>query len=548
MSEKRIKAAKVSLAAYDVSGKTLNGVADYQYLELKVAEGQEFGANKAIVMPDPVTRSFAVTAIVVVFEDGSVWESTSPLLALPNPQQLQHTLNEAELAKQYRMETTFDSSYAPQEAYGLWQCACGRWNGGHRCTKCKTSKEKVFSAFELSFLTDRTSHRLEQERLQHEAELARQAQLTAEAERKRKLKQKRLKVAIFIVLILAVLIGIASAIYAKSKELTIEKMFACSAKEDIINLLGLSDEDGRYNVSFLGDDYSLFVDYEETLVVNNWSLIYFYPGVRNLDYLVSGYVPTDKERSAATNAALDVLTSFTKKFGNPEKITTGNVQRYTWIVDARKIDLIDYSNAYSNTPGAVYVEVNCNLQSFCEHTYSEEENIKPTCTEDGYSKKICSACGYREEKSLPKTGHTMLDATCTSSPVCSICSYTNGSPLGHAGSSGHCTRCGEQLAMTLEQLQGTWLFRYNDGSSKKLIVSGTSATYEMRILGQSFYQSYVGTIQITNEGFRLHGIHSWHYRDGTQKIVDDDAWQFFSIVGFTETSFTEDSGWTFLKS
>lgn len=72
VSVKLIKAVKVSLVAYDISGAEIQGVSDYQYLELNVINGQEFGGNKAIVLPNSVTRSLAVTSTIVVFDDGTM--------------------------------------------------------------------------------------------------------------------------------------------------------------------------------------------------------------------------------------------------------------------------------------------------------------------------------------------------------------------------------------------------------------------------------------------------------------------------------------------
>ena len=71
VSPKRIKAIKVSLSAYDVSNVQLQGVSEYQYLDLNLTNGDEFGTNKAIVMPADITRSFSLDSIIVVFNDGS---------------------------------------------------------------------------------------------------------------------------------------------------------------------------------------------------------------------------------------------------------------------------------------------------------------------------------------------------------------------------------------------------------------------------------------------------------------------------------------------
>lgn len=67
-----------------------------------------------------------------------------------------------------------------------------------------------------------------------------------------------------------------------------------------------------------------------------------------------------------------------------------------------------------------------------------EENVKPTCDEDGYKKCIC-VCQYRFTENVPKLGHNVIidkavDATCT----------TTGLTAGQ-----HCSRCN---GMTIKQI------------------------------------------------------------------------------------------------
>lgn len=47
-----IKALQAGIAAFDIAGKEIEGVDEYQYLDLNIQNGYEFGSNKAIVMPD----------------------------------------------------------------------------------------------------------------------------------------------------------------------------------------------------------------------------------------------------------------------------------------------------------------------------------------------------------------------------------------------------------------------------------------------------------------------------------------------------------------
>ena len=160
ISEKLIRAVKISLSSFDVAGKALGDIEDYQYLDLDVGNGQEFGSNKAIIMPSAVTRSFSITSLVVVFGDGTTWESGVPLAALSEPKPLMHVFGNGELQKQYRLETNDIAKYCPKEEQGIWQCACGFWNSGYICAQCRSNKETIFAAFDAAALTDRMNIRL----------------------------------------------------------------------------------------------------------------------------------------------------------------------------------------------------------------------------------------------------------------------------------------------------------------------------------------------------------------------------------------------------
>lgn len=163
-----IKALKLSLSAYDVSGAEIQGVEDYQYLDLSVRNGVEFGSNKAIVMPDPVTRSFAISKISVVMSDGTVADISAPFSALPKKVRLQSELNNTELVKQYKIATNSSALYVPQESNHLWMCACGEWNSADRCTKCHLQKNVAFSSYDVVLLTEAMNIRLNKEKKEKE--------------------------------------------------------------------------------------------------------------------------------------------------------------------------------------------------------------------------------------------------------------------------------------------------------------------------------------------------------------------------------------------
>lgn len=182
-----IKALKVGVVAYDVARKELSGAEEYQYLDLCISNGQTFGSNKAIVMPNVVTRSFSISSITVVLADGTVKDVSMPMTTLPKETSLQSGLKDAELVKQYKLAVNDEAAYIPQETDDLWMCSCGEWNSDNFCTKCRAKKEDAFSAYDIPTLSTKMASRLATERTQREEQ-----QRLAEVERQRKAEQDRI--------------------------------------------------------------------------------------------------------------------------------------------------------------------------------------------------------------------------------------------------------------------------------------------------------------------------------------------------------------------
>lgn len=201
ISDKTIKAVWVKLAAFDVSGNILQGVDNYQFLDLHINNGNIFGGNRAIIMPSAVTRSFAITGLSVFFTDDTSWTLNSPedLKAIPSPKPLTQALGNDAIAKQYSREINESAIYAPQLYTSFWRCPCGNLNSGDKCTKCQAGKQKVLSAYNLPQLKEHLRRYIEAEATKRES--ARLEQI--EQARKRKMLLKRLKIITFIILLIA---------------------------------------------------------------------------------------------------------------------------------------------------------------------------------------------------------------------------------------------------------------------------------------------------------------------------------------------------------
>lgn len=161
-----IKALKVTISSYDVFGEKVSEIDEYQYLDLNVNYGQEFGANKAIILPDEVTRSFKIDKIIVILSDGSNYDVDIPMEILPPSESIKTVLQNDELVKQYQLVVNTKADYIPQERKGLWCCSCGKWNVSTHCSNCNAEKEKVFLSLDISTLTLKMEERLVAEEIE----------------------------------------------------------------------------------------------------------------------------------------------------------------------------------------------------------------------------------------------------------------------------------------------------------------------------------------------------------------------------------------------
>lgn len=154
ISKKQIKAVKISVSAFDVSGKELEGIAEYQYLDLIAARAAEFGQKQAVTLPDEVTRSFVAKCTDVIFTDGTVWSAAPDAIWTTLPAQKSVTAQLGNLAAQYQRDTSYKSQYIPMEHEDLWLCSCGAINHSEetKCHKCCYGKELLFAALDVDAL------------------------------------------------------------------------------------------------------------------------------------------------------------------------------------------------------------------------------------------------------------------------------------------------------------------------------------------------------------------------------------------------------------
>ena len=186
LSNKEIKAVKVHIKAFDVSATEIQGVEEYQYLDLSVSRNEEFGQKTAISLPDAVTRSFSVACTSVIFLDNTIWKAEKDAVWEPLPQQQNLENSVEDLAQQYRRDTSPQSCFEPLEYRDVWLCSCGAVNkrGESRCCSCGVNRNTIFSVLNTDFLT--------QNQAQFEAEETERKNIEEQEKKKQQAKTKKI--------------------------------------------------------------------------------------------------------------------------------------------------------------------------------------------------------------------------------------------------------------------------------------------------------------------------------------------------------------------
>lgn len=192
LSNKGIKAVKVRIRAFDVVGAEIQGISEYQYLDLSAPRNAEFGQKTAIPLPNPITRSFSVACTTVIFLDNTLWEPEEHAVWAPLPQQKKLQNRLGNLTRLYQDSTSFLSRFEPLAYSDLWLCSCGQINNHaeRACYNCRLTKEKIFSAFDLKELNKKHNlFLLAEQKRKEEAEKWQAAQREEAQKRARKRKK-----------------------------------------------------------------------------------------------------------------------------------------------------------------------------------------------------------------------------------------------------------------------------------------------------------------------------------------------------------------------
>lgn len=75
VSGKSISYVKAAITQLDAVKSPLGQAIEFEYLDLSVADKEEFGTKKPLPLPNSSTRSFLVGITTVAFADGTSWSS-----------------------------------------------------------------------------------------------------------------------------------------------------------------------------------------------------------------------------------------------------------------------------------------------------------------------------------------------------------------------------------------------------------------------------------------------------------------------------------------
>ena len=216
ISNKKIKALRLNISAFDCFGENLGGDISFEYLDLSAVRDEEFGQKTLIPLKSTSARSFEVTVNKVLFKDNYVWENDQKYTsALPELTSLALVLQDVELVKQYAMH--FNQKTAkPEKVLDLWYCACGAINHQEEvaCPKCGNKLESLL-ACDFEALKSERDERLAKEEAEREA--AEEAERISHEKAAKKTKRVLSIVIPAICAVIAIVLAITKVIIPNNK-------------------------------------------------------------------------------------------------------------------------------------------------------------------------------------------------------------------------------------------------------------------------------------------------------------------------------------------
>ena len=188
IGSKTVIALKAAVNAYEVNGSALEGVEEFQYLDIEVRPGAEFGSKTPISLPDSNTRKYDLLLKEITLQDGTVIQNTADKYSpLPDHMPVKDVLVNQELIDQYKIEVgpKCSGDFYPQKIDGLFLCSCGSVNldNDEPCWNCGHNYSELIMTCSDEYLTPLSEQRI--------AKLEEEKRILEENKKKRNKKIKK---------------------------------------------------------------------------------------------------------------------------------------------------------------------------------------------------------------------------------------------------------------------------------------------------------------------------------------------------------------------
>lgn len=162
LGKRPIKAVFIRIEEYNILHEIISQNFEYQYLDLDIWRGQEFGNDIFIELKHVVTREIKTYIEKIVYLDGKIWTNTNHI----EPESFEESklmtdVMSEELVEQYKRESNEDNYVADDDVYYYeetednWWCTCGAWNFSDelRCYKCGKQRAWIKKTFDQATLS-----------------------------------------------------------------------------------------------------------------------------------------------------------------------------------------------------------------------------------------------------------------------------------------------------------------------------------------------------------------------------------------------------------
>ena len=171
LSNQLISEVVLDVKCWDHENVPLPNVTGFSMRNLAIARDEVFGQKIPIVLPDNRTCTISPILNRVVFNDGSVWiasENNSSKIVPEQVYLIDAWRNDAELVRQFHIETATKGEFLPDIIGHFWRCSCGEINTQAEvvCYACGADKKHQFSVItQPEWLADRSALRVEEEHI-----------------------------------------------------------------------------------------------------------------------------------------------------------------------------------------------------------------------------------------------------------------------------------------------------------------------------------------------------------------------------------------------